>query len=369
MDKNSPNIVWAYKDQVRYKFRFFLKLMFIVLLSHLILVGFLKAGIYTKNKSEKRDSSIKQIDRICVLPSGIIKIHRFSIPSGWNVVGARHGVKTILIAVPGCSDSLVTMGDGASLSDVAIEGLETGKIGIEVKDVAKVVLEDIAIEGCSGFGIEADHATNLTIKNCFISHCQRGVNLDFCHDVTVEDNQVENVRDHGIQFWGNWNWKMQSSTNLLFNRNRVVNGSGGGIWGSGATGVVMTENKVSNFGDVGLDLEWCSKGIISRNTIFNCRNAGIALFYSCVNVAITDNKVEEKAPIRQNEVEFGQWQGIWLTGVNKNVFPEDSGHSHVLIARNQILQVGASLSPIGINSNCKDIVEESNKVVVKPERD
>ena len=61
------------------------------------------------------------------------------------------------------------------------------------------------------------------------------------------------MRRHGIQFWGNWEWKNKAMTDIVLIGNYVKNGGGGAIWGTGATRVVMANNVVDGAYDIGLD--------------------------------------------------------------------------------------------------------------------
>jgi hypothetical protein len=311
-------------------------------------------------------NALKKAHGVFILPPGTLKIQQLDIPAGLSVIGAKTG--TVLVALPGGSYPCVTLGSGAKLSGVTILGMGMNRNGIEIHYGQDDVLQNVTVDDFGHFGVEADHATNLTVQGCAVSSCQRGINLDFCHDVTVTNNWVKNVRDHGIQFWGNWNWKTKDSSNLTFSHNWVGNGSGGGIWGSGASHVIMTENAVSNFGDVGLDLEWCDGSSINRNRVSHCRNAAISLFYSCMNVAITTNLIVQRAPPGVRRPDSGRWQGIWLTSVNRKVFPDDTGNDHVLIARNIIIQTGSSLPAIGLGSGSSNITQSANVIIPRPQR-
>ena len=79
------------------------------------------------------------------------------------------------------------------------------------------------------------------------------MDLVFSHDGAVADNRLENITHHGIQFWGNFNYKVQDAINLTFARNTVRNASGGAdIWGSGGVGIMFEDNDVDGAGDVAL---------------------------------------------------------------------------------------------------------------------
>jgi hypothetical protein len=324
------------------------------------------AGAAPEDSTIELANAIKEAHGSFVLPQGTLYITRLEVPAGLSVSGSHRGKGTVLVALPSGSLPVVDLHSGAKFSNVQIQGKGLNRDGIGIGNARNVVVQNVILDDFGRYGVEADHATNLVIRDCAVSKCRRGTNLEFCHDVVVTDNWVKDVRDHGIQFWGNWNWKTKDSSNLTFSHNWVANGAGGGIWGTGATHVSMTENKVSNFGDVGLDLEWCDTAAITLNDVSNCRNGCVSLFYSCMNVSITDNLIVNHAPIDHRRPPSGRWQGIWLTGINPDVYPEDKGHSYILIARNRIVQTGSINPPIGLGSECTHVVQTANAVSSTP---
>eukprot|EP01047_Picozoa_sp_COSAG01_P053527 COSAG01_NODE_5748_length_4061_cov_8.928067_3_plen_154_part_00 len=120
----------------------------------------------------------------------------------------------------------------------------------------------------------------------------RGIQLTFSSIGDVINNTVHDVAGHGIQFWCNWNFKIQACHTLRFTSNYVRNARGGAnIWGTGGVGVVMSGNDVASAGDVALDCEWCTDVMIVSNAVRDGHNAGISLFLSCRDVLIADNVV------------------------------------------------------------------------------
>lgn len=106
----------------------------------------------------------------------------------------------------------------------------------------------------------------------------------------------------------------------------------------------MANNVIDTTHDVGLDLEWCEDSTIVGNTVRNCETAGIALFLSCKNVAITGNSIVV------NHSKVGMRDGIWLTSTNKSIFKNDNGHRFISITANTIIAEGPPKHGINIGS-------------------
>ena len=177
-------------------------------------------------------------------------------------------------------------------------------------------------------------------------------------------NQVFDARVHGIQFWGNWQWEAKECADLLFAHNHVRNGGGGAIWGTGARRVVMTGNIVDGASDVGLDLEWCDDSVITGNTVRNCVNAGIALFFGCRNVTISGNTILNDHPISEEEAGKDWWvrSGIWLTPPNRETYKQDHGHRNVTIVANTIDCADGARRDMWIGSEARNVVISDNAV-------
>ncbi|NLX04988.1 MAG: hypothetical protein GXY33_07580 [Phycisphaerae bacterium] len=207
-----------------------------------------------------------------------------------------------------------------------------------------VAIEDVSFADCKRVCIVTDHANDLVIRSCDFRNVGWAVSLTFSKRAKVLDNTVVKASGHGLQFWGNWKWEMAGCEDLIFANNYLKDAGGGPIWGTGAYRVVMVGNIVDGASDVGLDLEWCFDSTIAGNTVRNCQNAGISLFYSCRNVAVSGNTVII------TEGKSGMRGGIWLTGVNQTEFPGDTGHQNVAITGNVVVGEGKPKHGISIGS-------------------
>ncbi|NCO90928.1 MAG: right-handed parallel beta-helix repeat-containing protein [Armatimonadetes bacterium] len=199
-----------------------------------------------------------------------------------------------------------------------------------------VTLDNLRLENLKWTGVAADHGEDVRITNCHFEKLNWALSLPFSRRAQVMGNRIIGTPHHGIQFWGNWQWEQTDSEDLLFANNYVKNGGGGPIWGTGARRVVMTGNLIDGAEDVGLELEWCEDSVISGNTVRNCGNAGISLFFACKRVSITGNTIVNDHAIDDPNAAWWVRSGIWLTPPNREAFKRDHGHEDIAIVGNTI---------------------------------
>ena len=160
-----------------------------------------------------------------------------------------------------------------------------------------VTLDHLRIGNCRRAGIVADHVQDLRIQDCDFEKLNFAVSIVFSKRVCISGCRVVDMAQHGIQFWGNWQFEQMDCEDLTIADNYLKNGGGGPIWGTGAKRVVVANNTVDGANDVGIDLEWCADSTITGNTVRNCENACISLFYACQRVSITGNALLSDRPI------------------------------------------------------------------------
>ena len=227
-----------------------------------------------------------------------------------------------------------------------------------------VVIDSVSFADCDRACIVTDHADHLVVSNCDFRKVGLAISIQFSSYIKILNNTVIDARVHGIQFWGNWKHEQKVTRDLIIANNYVKNGGGGAIWGTGATRVVMTGNIVDGAHDVGLDLEWCDDSVISGNTVRNCQNAGISLFYMCTRVSITGNTVVNDNEITEDEAKK-EWyvrSGIWLTSPNREKFKGDTGHEDISIVGNVIRSAEGVRRGMWIGSEVKNVQIESNVI-------
>lgn len=294
------------------------------------------------------------------VPPGHYVVGELAIPDGARLAGEgpasvltlRSGAKFVLrpgarcviedLSIVGNPDSGAQSGDEGLIHGVRADGWAA---------------RDLWVSGAGICGVLLDHCNDVRIQDCQLERLRRAVSIVFSHDVMVEGNVVRDCSEHGLMFWGNWQWERMECRNISFVGNRVVRGGGGAIWGTGGVGVVATGNIVEECTDVGIDLEWCEQGAISGNTVSGAANAGISLFYSCRDVAITGNTVVIP------DADTGERIGIWLTGTNTREFPGDHGHRNVAIVGNVIRAEGRAARGIVIPPESREVLAQANVLV------
>ncbi|HWB53669.1 MAG TPA: right-handed parallel beta-helix repeat-containing protein [Tepidisphaeraceae bacterium] len=313
---------------------------------------------------------IKRGAHVLRLPAGQYQLGpgTVEIPADFQLVGA--GPATVIHLVPGTKLAL-RLGRGARLSQLRFDcqGVVAGSVGdfliLVPPGVSGVTLDNLEILDCPRTAIGLDHAADAVIRHCRFQRIAMAMNVLFSRNVRVEDNTVIDAKIHGVEFWGNWHWKQQVADNLLFSGNTVLNGGNCCIWGSGGRHVIISNNFVDGAKDIGLDLEWCSDSVISSNIARRCRNAGIALFFACRNVAITGNSVANDAAISAKDAKADWWvrSGIWLTYPNRKTFGSDHGHENITIVGNAITCAPGHRRAIWVGSEVRNVVIASNAIV------
>lgn len=303
------------------------------------------------------------------VPAGTYAIGPEALEVPENVALVGDGRATVLKPAPGTGE-LLRLKTGARVRDLHVDGedVEAGSVSdglIVVQYADRCLIDSVSVSDCDRACIWADHGHDLTIRGCDFRKVGLGVSLAFSNRVKVLGNTVVDARVHGIQFWGNWEWESIQSEDLIFANNTVKNGGGGSIWGAGARRVVMTGNIIDGATDVGLDLEWCEDSVISGNTVRNCKNAGISLFFACKRVAITGNTVVNDREIDDPEATWFVRSGIWLTPPNREEFPGDHGHEDIAIVGNTVYSPPSEKGErrgMWVGSEVKNVRIESNAI-------
>ena len=294
------------------------------------------------------------------VPAGTFAVSKITVPEGTTLEG--DGSSSVVVPVAAPSNPLITLDSGATVRHLTLDGRGASVTCLRTGASKNVTVQDLAIANFKGMAIETDHAEDMVIAGCTISHVQRAANLQFSRRVHVLNNTVTDCTEHGFQFWGNWKWQSKESSDLFFLGNYVRDGGNTGIWGSGAERVVIANNIVDGAEDVGLDLEWCDDSVISGNSVCRVRNGGIALFFACQGVAITGNTIRNDRPISAADAKAAWWarSGIWLTYPNRKEFPQDFGHRDVTITGNVIDCAAGERRAVWIGAESDNIALRGN---------
>jgi len=309
------------------------------------------------------------------VPAGRYHVAGVKVPDGTLVRGV--GVKSVIVMPPDV-EAAILPGNDCTLTGLRFIGSPADKASpiqkglVLLRYVSGVTLTGLVFEDSPRSGIITDHAKYFRITDSRFSGVAIGIHLVFSDHGLVSGNFVRDAKTHGIQFWGNWEFRSKESSDLVLTGNHIQNAGGGGIWGTGGVRVVMSGNVVDGAGDVGLDYEWCDDSSIVGNTVRNAANAGISLFYGCENIAISGNSVVV------TEGKEGLRYGIWLTDPDRPKFPQDLGHRVIAITGNTVrvegakpghaLCIGADSHDLAVVGNLLangDVVDHTGKVQVR----
>ena len=230
---------------------------------------------------------------------------------------------------------------------------ESSSAMLRMHAAKKIELDHVQIDDYRRMGILMQGCEDVRITNCTFQKLDKAMDIQNSRCIQVIGNRIQDIAEHGIQFWGNESFNKMNCEDLIFANNYVYRGGSGAIWGTGARRVVMNGNIVDGAKDIGLDLEWCYDCTITGNTTINCWNAGIALFLSCKNVAISGNSIVI------SDGDHGRRDGIWLTPVARSLFRKDFGHRDISITGNTIIAEGTERHGISVGSG-DDIVCAAN---------
>ena len=299
------------------------------------------------------------------VPAGVYRVNTFDLPDKTFLHG--DGRSSVLRCVHRTDTNVgVNLGSSCRVSNLRFTSTEpfqnwmTGAGGtsatiLKAHRKQDIEIDHVQLDDYLHLGIFiAEGCLDVRITNCDFEKLFQSMELDACQRILVNGNRIREMRGHGIQFWGQSNFSKMLCEDLIFTNNYVYRGGSGAIWGTGARRVVMNDNIIDGAKDVGLDLEWCYDCTISGNTTTNCWNAGIALFLSCRNVAITGNSVSIT-----DAGEEGRHDGIMLTEVNRTLYRKDFGHRQISITGNTISAHSPGRHAISIGSGF-DIVCEAN---------
>lgn len=290
-------------------------------------------------------------------------------PPNLTVAGA--GNATVIKAAKGTA-LLFKLAAGDTLKDFRLDGSLAAKGEIPdpplilLANANGIRLERLAVENADRVCVGLDHANEVVVGSCVFNQVGLAVNVIFSSHFRFEANRITTARIHGLQFWGNWRWESKQCQDIIITGNYVKDGGAGALWGTGATGVIVSNNVVDGATDVGIDLEWCENSAITGNFVRNCKNGGISLFYACRNIAITGNSIvnDGEYPVAPADVKAGWWvrSGIWLTFPNREEYKNDYGHRDITIVGNTITCAPGQRRAIWIGGESKNVVINANAI-------
>ena len=238
---------------------------------------------------------------VVVVPPGKFAVSQITVPRGITLIGG--GSESLIVPLKNAvaaetsngketeklrhdesaPQKLIVMIEGSTIKNLNIDAGGGNIVGIYTARSKDIVISGCGIKNTKSFGINLSHVDSILVENNNICNAQRAINIDFSNNLRVLNNSVSDCTEHGIQFWGNYNWKDESRCqNIIFSGNIVKNGGRGAIWGTGYRNIIMSNNLIDGAKDVGLDLEWCDDSVIVGNVVRNTENGGISLFFVVV---------------------------------------------------------------------------------------
>lgn len=204
-----------------------------------------------------------------------------------NGLGQIHGNRTQRrtgtgIRLDSAQDSVVT---GIRIREVAEQG-------VQVVSSRRIKLINLHVTGCGVKGVDQ----------------YQGINLVISQDVQVRGCFVEEAM-HGIQWWGDEVNKYCENIWISGNRVRRVTG---GIWGNRGRNVIVSNNVTEICQDVGIDFEHSFSCSAIGNTVRDCKNYGLAVFYASERITFTKNRVFQG-------VNYGHGIGLCGDGISKQI--------------------------------------------------
>ena len=309
------------------------------------------------------------------VPAGRYRLRTVDLPDNTRVRGA--GAGSVLVLDASCREKhLLGMGNNCTVEDLALTGLErTVKTTsneepclVHIDGKRNVTARNLHVYDYGFTGIGCWRSEDMTIQGNTLRNLNEGIRLRNCHRASVRNNTVVDMKFHGIEFWGNSQWKAKTSSDLMFVGNIVRNGGGGAIWGAGTKRLIMAANIVDGATDVGLDPEWCEAVAIQGNVARRCHNAGISLFFRCENVSITGNTVRNDRPISPEDAKKAWFvrSAIWITPTNRQTYKHDTGHENVAVVGNTTFSAPGTRRDMWIGSEVSNVRIEANVVSKDP---
>ncbi|MBS7565406.1 right-handed parallel beta-helix repeat-containing protein [Mucilaginibacter sp. Bleaf8] len=142
----------------------------------------------------------------------------------------------------------------------------------------------ITVSGCKGTG----------------SAGMMGIYLEYASNWNISNTTLSGYH-HGVEWWGgDSNPQRDGALNnpRLVQHGRITNVSvrnvtEGGIWGSMGEDITISQCRIANCGDVGIDFEGCFNSRATGNTVSNCKNGALATFHYNKAIVFSGNIVSQ----------------------------------------------------------------------------
>lgn len=220
---------------------------------------------------------------------------------------------------------LLEIQKSTTVTGIDLDGNGTGTGGIHIPGISNVT-----VSGCHLNNIKNDPAvdisdsSNVTISGCSITG-SGGDAIDILNTTNSKflNNTVTNSGGHGMEWWGGDSANPQGPngvSGLTFDGNTVTNSTGGAaIWGSMGQDITITNNSVTECGDVCIDPEGGTNIKIQNNHVHNGDNGGITVFYGATYVEISNNTVVQDSGYGNGIMIYGTFTSKNISILNNNV--------------------------------------------------
>lgn len=260
----------------------------------------------------------KNAGKAVSLPAGTYFVRTLTVPKQTRLT---IGAKTIIKGLPTSQPlPMLNLSTGVRITGTGlIDGNRAQRkrgAGIRVFDAQGISINGLRIREVAEQGIQMAGCKKATITNIQVTGCGakgvdqfQGINIVTSQDVQVTGCRITKAQ-HGIQWWGDdtngW------CENLRITGNRVRQVDGGGIWGNKGRNVTVTNNTTEVCGDVGIDFEHSQNCSATGNTVRDCKNYALAIFYGSERITFTNNKVYQGP-------KYGHGIGLVGDGLSKQI--------------------------------------------------
>lgn len=303
------------------------------------------------------------------IPKGTYLYTTLTMKSLVHFVGI--GKKSVLKSTIASGESIT----GAQVDNVSFEKIHFEGTNNNVTALKFIQSSDISIRKCQATNCRliisnyvASYASaneslltdGVTINDCVLVGSDKtignaAIDLPYTKRIKVSKCRISKYQ-HGIQYWGgdsnhmadgaitNTRWAQDIS--ILMNSVWDINQ--GGIWGSMGDRVRIKMNDVKDCGDVGIDVEGTFYASIIGNTVSNCANGCLTMFFYNKGIIFQGNNV------------YSNVDGQYLFRIYNS--SQSQNNKDVTLKGNTFEY--ANTSGIGIigGDNCETIIVEGNTI-------
>ena len=223
---------------------------------------------------------------VVVFPKGTYLADGLTMGDGTAVIGYGATIK----GRNGTNSALFALGNRCRVSNLALDGNQANRpgkndgegIGFLVSWVSDAEAINCAVTRCARAGIQINNSDRYFVGACRVMACGTfGINVVNARQGRIADNYVRECVNN-IEWWGGNAGGDPNTplgvTHLTITGNVSLNATNG-IWGSRWAYVTVAGNTVEDMADIGIDFEGCLHCTASGNTVKNCVNGGVTVFY------------------------------------------------------------------------------------------